>query len=723
MSSILHASPPDDAVPKAADWINDLTYSDDENDSIWDLLEQNYSSPEGQEPPSSLNDSFPPQDTLFHPLARGESYLSAMSDEGSYLAFSVSTTPGEEERANSNFLSYGSIEDPFKKPGFRHAPSLVDRKKHVPIQQSLPRPKEISPTNINSNINNHYRLHSPLPTHHEESPLTSATATDVTVSPATEEEKRRIESILEKEAKQKSRRHKRLKKIRKAAEAREAEVQRVRGVEQPFGGRNDKLFGGIFVMQFVMVAVGALVFGLGALSDDMSGRFERENDYNPFAGLETDDIIISSAIPDGVFNEELEGHGAEVVSTISHIDYVNVIQLVTIASGYASLCSLLALGFMMMLSMNILHVMLIFAISASMVCTILGMVISYGWIIPIVGAASLVLSSIYTLVVWDRIHLASTNLRVALKCMKRTLDIPLVGVGALLVSFFWTIWCICSFVGVFDFLSDCEQLSDDWMVVVIIFYILTYCWTIQGISQATVAGIVGKWWNHKDSLHMCSSALQSTLHRSFVQSFGSICIGALVLDPCVLYHRICNFLRLAKSKLNSSSTPDQSQKKENHSTKTTSCSFEDNVIHRNVNQWSYTYIGLYGYKFWESGSKASQLFEARGWSNVVSDDLILSALTISTMVIGGSTALLGLIVEEVDGFSFTTLHKPVVTAFLVGLVVGLVLSNTFLSIIEGAVNAILVCYATDPVDFHANHPLLSAELKSVWKEFWLTARG
>jgi hypothetical protein len=137
-----------------------------------------------------------------------------------------------------------------------------------------------------------------------------------------------------------------------------------------------------------------------------------------------------------------------------------------------------------------------------------------------------------------------------------------------------------------------------------------------------------------------------------------------VLDPCVLYHRICNFLRLAKSKLNSSSTPDQSQKKENHSTKTTSCSFEDNVIHRNVNQWSYTYIGLYGYKFWESGSKASQLFEARGWSNVVSDDLILSALTISTMVIGGSTALLGLIVEEVDGFSFTTLHKPVVTAFL-----------------------------------------------------------
>lgn len=55
----------------------------------------------------------------------------------------------------------------------------------------------------------------------------------------------------------------------------------------------------------------------------------------------------------------------------------------------------------------------------------------------------------------------------------------------------------------------------------------------------------------------------------------------------------------------------------------------------------------------------------------------------------------------------------------VGLFVGLVLSSTFLSIIEGSVNAILVSYASAPVDFHANHPSLSDELKSVWKEFWL----
>lgn len=87
-------------------------------------------------------------------------------------------------------------------------------------------------------------------------------------------------------------------------------------------------------------------------------------------------------------------------------------------------------------------------------------------------------------------------------------------------------------------------------------------------------------------------------------------------------------------------------------------------MYRNVNQWSYAYIGLYGYNFWDSGNKASQLFEARGWTHVVSDDLILTALSMSSCVIAGSTACLGLIVEEVDGFSFTTLNKPIVTAFL-----------------------------------------------------------
>lgn len=93
-------------------------------------------------------------------------------------------------------------------------------------------------------------------------------------------------------------------------------------------------------------------------------------------------------------------------------------------------------------------------------------------------------------------------------------------------------------------------------------------------------------------------------------------------------------------------------------------SFDEDIITRNVNQWSYAYIGLYGYNFWDSGSKASELFQARGWTHLVSDHVILSAMSMSTVVIGVSTACLGVIVSEVDGYSFSSVHRPLISAFL-----------------------------------------------------------
>merc|ERR1711957_467109 len=98
----------------------------------------------------------------------------------------------------------------------------------------------------------------------------------------------------------------------------------------------------------------------------------------------------------------------------------------------------------------------------------------------------------------------------------------------------------------------------------------------------------------------------------------------------------------------------------------------------------------------------------RGWTHVVADDLITNAVAITC-----------LIMEEVDGYSFTLLDRPVVTASLIGAFVGFSLSSAFLSIIEGSVSAILVCYATAPVQFHANHPKLSKEMNSAWKHYWL----
>jgi len=392
------------------------------------------------------------------------------------------------------------------------------------------------------------------------------------------------------------------------------------------------------------------------------------------------------------------------------------------------------LGFMMMLSKSLLHATLIFSIGISLAWTVLGWAFSPGYILPITGVVALALSSSYTFVVWDRIPFAATNLSVALKGMRSTLDIPIVGLCVLTITFLWTIWWICAFVGTFNFLHDDEELSNDWMSVVVVFFFFSYYWTFQvikGISQTMVASIIGKWWDmsEEDALPLCSSVLYGSVSRTIVRSFGSICLGSLIVGPCILLTRISIFFRLAKPKLNKlTNSPKRLSGVEPESEKydpdclpiITSCAPQnDGVISRNVNQWSFTYIGLYGYTFWESGSRASQLFEARGWTHVVSDDLIMTVMFMCSMIIGCTTACLGLIVEEMDGFSFTSLNKPISTAFLICLFLGFFLSCAFLSIIEGSVSAILVCYAAAPVDFHANHHKLSEEMKSAWKHFWL----
>lgn len=162
--------------------------------------------------------------------------------------------------------------------------------------------------------------------------------------------------------------------------------------------------------------------------------------------------------------------------------------------------------------------------------------------------------------------------------------------------------------------------------------------------------------SEEDALPLCSSVLQGSITHVIVRSFGSICLGSLIVGPCVLVSRISTFFHLSKPKLVRMTKLPKRQPDGERA--------DGGVVSRNINRWSYTYIGLYGYNFRESGSKAWQLFEARGWTHVISDDLIMMAVFMSSMIVGGTTACLGLIVEEMDGYSFTSLNKPIATAFL-----------------------------------------------------------
>lgn len=46
------------------------------------------------------------------------------------------------------------------------------------------------------------------------------------------------------------------------------------------------------------------------------------------------------------------------------------------------------------------------------------------------------------------------------------------------------------------------------------------------------------------------------------------------------------------------------------------------------------------------------------------------------------------------------------------------MSTVLFGIISSSVNAVIVCFAANPVNFEMNHPTLSHEMRSAWREVW-----
>jgi hypothetical protein len=71
------------------------------------------------------------------------------------------------------------------------------------------------------------------------------------------------------------------------------------------------------------------------------------------------------------------------------------------------------------------------------------------------------------------------------------------------------------------------------------------------------------------------------------------------------------------------------------------------------NKWAFIYVGLYGYSYIEAAKAVVELFKARGFSAIVSDNLVNRLLGIVILVIG----LLSGVVCVLMSFTFEVAEK------------------------------------------------------------------
>jgi len=85
------------------------------------------------------------------------------------------------------------------------------------------------------------------------------------------------------------------------------------------------------------------------------------------------------------------------------------------------------------------------------------------------------------------------------------------------------------------------------------------------------------------------------------------------------------------------------------------------------------------------------LFTNKGWSTIITDDLIDNVLSMVSIVIGLITGLIGTILGLMDQDLFVGIgfDDPGMVGFVIGFLVGIIFSSILMSVVGSAVNTVI----------------------------------
>jgi len=316
-------------------------------------------------------------------------------------------------------------------------------------------------------------------------------------------------------------------------------------------------------------------------------------------------------------------------------------------------------------------------------------------LIALLGLFIFAITLCYVRQVWSRIPFAAANLKTALSAVQSNMGLTIVAYLMMALAFAWTGFWIAGMATSLD--------SSNGAVVFLL--LVSFYWTFEvfcNTIHVTTAGTVGTWWFVPGEANGCwSTAIRDSFRRASTYSFGSICMGSLLVA-------VIRALRAMAQRA-----------REDRDMQLLYCliqcilaCIEDIVQY--FNKWAYVYVGLYGFGYIEAGRNVFQLFEQKGWSVLITDDLNDRVLFMMSLSVGVVTGIIGALAAMID----QNLFGDATAAFGTTFFVGLIFCSINMSIVGSSVNTVIVCFAESPAEFEANHPGLSGEMRSAWIQAW-----
>lgn len=381
-------------------------------------------------------------------------------------------------------------------------------------------------------------------------------------------------------------------------------------------------------------------------------------------------------------------------------DIGQIIYFVSVCGVFATGLATVSLGFMMSFATQLIKLALFFHIGTSLLLSILGFMAG-SLLMGILCFVSFAFSICYTCMVWHRIPFASANLNTALSAVRANLGISIVAYTFLFLGFAFSIlWTTITN----NILNAYPSMS--------FLLFLSYYWTHQVLSNTmhvTTAGVIGTWWfQPTEANSFCSKSIGDSFHRATTYSFGSICFGSLIVATIQALRQLNHQLR------------------GNEDAQLLVCLIDcclaciEGIVEY-FNKWAYIYVGLYGYSYLDAGKNVITLFQNKGWTVIITDDLAENVLFMISLLIGLITGLMGYLLSYFDQNIFANFNANIDSAsigFGFGFLIGFVLSSILLSVVASAVNTVIVCFAESPREFEMNHPQLSLEMRNAWRMAW-----
>jgi hypothetical protein len=252
------------------------------------------------------------------------------------------------------------------------------------------------------------------------------------------------------------------------------------------------------------------------------------------------------------------------------------------------------------------------------------------------------------------------------------------------------VWILIWIVAVASLTSrfDRDQSAQNTQGISYFFLLVSFFWTsqvIKNVVHVTTAGTFATWYFLYPS-NMPENPTRAAFKRATTTSFGSICLGSLIVA-------IVKAMR---------AMAEQGRRSDNSFARCFCiCILQclENLI-QFFNQYAFTQVAIYGKTYCEAAKATWELLKYRGFDLIINDDIIGGVLMLGAVIVGLITGGIDVIFAK---FIFDVgEYWPL--WFVVGLLVGVGISICAMEVIESSVCACFVCYCEDPEALQRTKP-------------------